>query len=80
LFGNPQVGPFFVVGAQPGDTLAITLTSLKLNRDYADSLDGVVGRLKTRVLRPKVLGWATPFDGSWTASRVLHVRRGQPVR
>ncbi|MFL9585280.1 acetamidase/formamidase family protein [Stenotrophomonas sp. AB1(2024)] len=47
LFGNPQVGPFFVVGAEAGDTLAITLTSLKLNRDYADSLDGVVGRLKT---------------------------------
>lgn len=47
LFGNPQVGPFFVAGAEPGDTLAITLTSLTLNRDYADSLDGVVGRLKT---------------------------------
>lgn len=47
LFGNPQVGPFFVVGAEPGDTLAITLTSLKLNRDYADSLDGLVGRLKS---------------------------------
>lgn len=47
LFGNPQVGPFFVVGAEAGDTLAITLSSVKLNRDYADSLDGVVGRLKT---------------------------------
>ena len=47
LYCNPQVGPFFVVGAEPGDTLAITLTSLKLNRDYADSLDGLVGRLKT---------------------------------
>jgi amidase len=47
LFGNPQVGPFFVVGAEPGDTLAVTLSSLKLNRDYADSLDGLVGRLQT---------------------------------
>ncbi|MCP6559610.1 hypothetical protein NL501_30780, partial [Klebsiella pneumoniae] len=27
LFGNPQVGPFFVAGAEPGDTLAITIRS-----------------------------------------------------
>lgn len=33
LFGNPQVGPFFVVGAEPGDTLAVTLGSLKLRPD-----------------------------------------------
>lgn len=52
LFGNPQVGPFFVAGAEPGDTLAITLTSLRLNRDFADSLDGLVGRLQT----PRVAG------------------------
>jgi amidase len=47
LFGNPQVGPFFVAGAEPGDTLAIHLVSLRLNRDTADSLDGLVGRLQT---------------------------------
>ena len=47
LFGNPQVGPFFVVGAEAGDTLAIHVVSLRLNRDSADSLDGLVGRLQT---------------------------------
>jgi len=47
LYGNPQVGPFFVAGAEPGDTLAIHLVSLRLNRDSADSLDGLVGRLQT---------------------------------
>jgi len=47
LFGNPQVGPFFVAGAEPGDTLAIHLVALRLNRDWADSLDGLVGRLQT---------------------------------
>lgn len=47
LFGNPQVGPFFVAGAEPGDTLAIHLIALRLNRDSADSLDGLVGRLQT---------------------------------
>ncbi len=47
LFGNPQVGPFFVAGAEAGDTLAIHVVSLRLNRDAADSLDGLVGRLQT---------------------------------
>jgi acetamidase/formamidase len=43
LFGNPQVGPFFVMSAEPGDTLVIHIKRLRLNRDYADSLDSIVG-------------------------------------
>jgi len=44
LFGNPQVGPFYVDGAEPGDILAVTLHRLRPNRDHADSLDALVGR------------------------------------
>lgn len=44
LFGNPQTGPFFIAGAVPGDTLVVRLKQVKLNRDYADSLDTIVGR------------------------------------
>lgn len=44
LFGNPQTGPFFIAGAEPGDTLVVRLKQVKLNRDYADSLDTIVGR------------------------------------
>ena len=44
LFGNPQTGPFFVAGAQQGDTLAIHIISLTPNRDWADSLDTIVNR------------------------------------
>jgi amidase len=44
LGGNPETGPFAIEGAQPGDTLAVHLTRLKLNRDYAISDDGLVGR------------------------------------
>jgi Predicted acetamidase/formamidase len=44
LFGNPQTGPFFIAGAAPGDTLVIHIERLSLNRDYADSLDTIVGR------------------------------------
>ena len=44
LFGNPQTGPFFVAGAEPGDTLAVHIVRLTPNRDWADSLDSIVGR------------------------------------
>lgn len=44
LFGNPQTGPFFVAGAEPGDTLVVHIRQLTLNRDYADSLDTIVSR------------------------------------
>lgn len=53
LFGNPQTGPFFVAGAQPGDTLVVQIRRLKLNRDWADSLDMVVGRALGTSLAPE---------------------------
>lgn len=42
--GNPQTGPFFVTGAMPGDTLAVHIVRLRLNRDWAISDDAVVPR------------------------------------
>ena len=44
LGGNPETGPFYVETAAPGDTLAVHLTRLRLNRDWAISDDGIVGR------------------------------------
>ena len=44
LFGNPQTGPFFIAGAESGDTLVVKLNRVRLNRDYADSLDSIVNR------------------------------------
>ena len=32
---NPQVGPVYVEGAEPGDVLAVDIQQIKLNRDYA---------------------------------------------
>lgn len=40
--GNPQTGPFFVNGAVPGDTLAVHILRLRLNRDWAGSDDAIV--------------------------------------
>ena len=44
LGGNPETGPFYIETAAPGDTLAVNITRLRLNRDYAISDDGIVSR------------------------------------
>lgn len=46
LYGNPQTGPFYVGGAERGDVLAVHIKGLRLNRDYADSLDAIAERVK----------------------------------
>jgi amidase len=45
--GNPLTGPFYVEGAMPGDTVAITIKRLWLNRDWAMSDNGLVERALT---------------------------------
>jgi len=45
--GNPLTGPFYVEGAMPGDALAITIKKLRVNRDWAMSDSGLVGRAMT---------------------------------
>lgn len=44
LGGNPETGPFFIESAMPGDVLAVHLTRLRLNRDWAISDDNIVPR------------------------------------
>jgi acetamidase/formamidase len=44
LGGNPETGPFYVETAAPGDTLAVHFTRVRLNRDWAESDDFLVGR------------------------------------
>jgi acetamidase/formamidase len=44
LGGNPETGPFYIETAAPGDILAVHLTRLRLNRDWAMSDDGIVDR------------------------------------
>jgi acetamidase/formamidase len=46
LYGNPQTGPFYVGEAERGDVLAVHIKRLRLNRDYADSLDAIAERVK----------------------------------
>lgn len=53
LYGNPQVGPFFIGGAEPGDTLVVHIRKLRLNRDFADSRDEIVPRALSTRLAPE---------------------------
>lgn len=89
LFGNPQTGPFFIAGAAPGDTVIVRIKRLRLNRDWADSLDTIVSRAMGASLVPEAkelgkpvrwridrdAGIATP-EGATGALRDLRV----PVR
>lgn len=40
--GNPQTGPFYIETALPGDLLAVHITRLRLNRDWAGTGDSLV--------------------------------------
>ena len=44
LGGNPETGPFYIETAEPGDTLVVQLTRVRLNRDWAISDDAIVPR------------------------------------
>ncbi len=65
LGGNPETGPFFVEGAMPGDTLAIKIVRLQLNRDSAMSGDRIVpGNVQPDYY--KDAKFDDNFDSSWT--------------
>ncbi|RYY31822.1 MAG: acetamidase, partial [Sphingomonadales bacterium] len=73
LFGNPQTGPFFIAGAEPGDTLAIHIVRLTPDRDWADSLDTIVGRALASSLAAKADGLGKPVR--WVLDRARNVAR-----
>lgn len=71
LFGNPQVGPFYVATARPGDTLVVHIERLRLNRGYADSLDSLVGPATGLGLAGKTAALGKPVR--WQLDRKLGV-------
>ena len=52
--GNPETGPFYIIGAEPGDTLVVHILHLKLNRDWAESDDNVDPRALNSSLAVKM--------------------------
>ena len=67
--GNPQTGPFFVEGAEPGDTLAVHLDRIEPNRDARRDRPGRRAERRRSVARrpsfPRVKG---PTGGRSTSS------------
>jgi acetamidase/formamidase len=69
---NPQTGPFFIDGAQPGDLLVVTIEKLEPNRDYGTSAAMMIeqsvaaGMLSSRRDTARV---------SWTIDRARRVVR-----
>src|SRR5258708_2175426 len=59
--GNPLTGPFYVEGAEPGDVLAVTLTNVSLNRNFATTLNTLV---------PKMLPKSTAKK-TWRSAKLL---------
>jgi amidase len=66
--GNPETGPFFVEGAIPGDTLAIKINRLRLNRNSAGSGDRIVpGAVQPGYYRDAKFN--DKFSSEWTLDR-----------
>ena len=64
---NPQTGPFYIEGAEPGDTVAIHLLKIEPARDYAVSSFGpgfgaIVGTDRTAMLGEDLLETTWRYD------------------
>src|SRR6185436_7341766 len=71
---NPQTGPFFVEGAEPGDMLVVTIDKLETNRAtaYSSSL------LAPYAVDPQAIGARTDREGrrvTWTIDKARGVAR-----
>jgi acetamidase/formamidase len=73
---NPQTGPFFIEGAEPGDTVAVHVLKLEPARDYAVSSAGpgfgaLVGTDRTAMLAPDLpeTTWRYDVDAAHGVAR-----------
>lgn len=81
-FLNPQTGPIFVEGAEPGDTLAVRIEKIEPTRDFAVSalipyFGGLTSTAMTRTLQEplpeKVWVWNLSEDGNSLSNDELGV-------
>jgi acetamidase/formamidase len=75
---NPQTGPFYVTGAEPGDTLALHFVSIEPARDWAASttiplFGALTGTDKTATLQPPLpeLTWIYQVDVETRSARFV---------
>ncbi len=72
--GNPQTGPFYVEGAEPGDALAVRLDSITPNRPRGFTASLVAERILepafVRTLPPAMLAWWEVDNAAGTVTLV----------
>jgi amidase len=66
--GNLETGPFYIEGALPGDTLAVKLTRVRVNRDSARQGSRIDGRTVTPAY-VAAARYESGFDGEWKLDR-----------
>jgi amidase len=72
--GNLEVGPFYVEGALPGDTLVVKLKRVRVNRDSARQGSRINGRAVTPAYVASAK-YDPAFDGEWTLDREKGIAR-----
>jgi len=65
LGGNPQTGPIYVEGAIPGDTLAVTIVHIRLNRPTAHSGAMIEDAALTTDYASQIRREPRNVDGDW---------------
>jgi acetamidase/formamidase len=71
--GNPLTGPFFVEGAMPGDVLAVHLIDVRLNRNYATTLNALIPKIFPGKATMKL--WRTAKLVRWELDTAANVAR-----
>ena len=73
--GNPLTGPFFIVGAEPGDVLAVKLVDVSLNRNFAVTLNTLVPKVLPKSIAKKT--WRSAKLVRWQLN--LDRMEGRPM-
>lgn len=71
--GNPLTGPFFVEGAMPGDVVAVHLVDVRLNRNYATTLNALIPKIFPGKATMKL--WRTAKLVKWELDTAANVAR-----
>lgn len=73
--GNPLTGPFFIQGAETGDVLAVTLLQVRLNRNFATTLNALIPKVLPKPIAKKI--WRSAKLVKWQLD--LEKQNGSPM-
>lgn len=74
--GNPLTGPFYIEQAAPGDVVAVTITSLSLNRAYATTLNALIPKMMEKKIAMKT--WRSAKLVKWVLDTINMMGTADP--